>query len=214
MKYLLLLFSLFVFWLAWCTHIQEQQTPNAEQLFSSIPVESWHAQFLENELFSWTYLGWIYTPIFISGNALIISWVFFIDIPKEIVHKVYSSQYTPINKSYYERIGFINKDDNKIFNVNIFKLIRPKTTYSDKDLCKEEYMDITLSNTEKIKETQWKKIYIYYATLMSTGPDVEPFEIIDTHFCFVDSGMLYKFSASNYTHEYMNQIINSLTFLN
>jgi hypothetical protein len=32
-------------------------------------------------------------------------------------------------------------------------------------------------------------------------------------FCFVDSGMLYKFSASNYTHEYMEGIINSFKFL-
>lgn len=48
---------------------------------------------------------------------------------------------------------------------------------------------------------------------MSNGLDVEPTEIIDTHFCFVDSGMLYKFSASNYTHKYMDQIINSFTFL-
>lgn len=167
---------------------------------------------MESELFSWTYLGWIYTPIFISGNALIVSWIFSITIPKEIVHKVYSSQYTPVNKTYYEWIWFTNKNDNKTFNINIYKLIRPETTYSDKDLCKEEYMDITLSNFEKNKKIQWKNIYIYYATLMAAGPDVEPFKIIDTHFCFVDSGMLYKFSASNYTHEYMNKIIDSFTF--
>lgn len=211
--YTLILCSLAVLLLTGCSQKEAIKEPIiTETLSSSVSVQTWLAQFRESEFFSWTYLGWIYTPIFISGDTLIVSWAFSVSIPKEATNKTYSSQYTPVTKSYYERIWFTNKDNTKAFNLHISKLIRPDTTYPDKDLCLVEYYDGFLSKSEEIKTIQDQDIYIYYATLISSWPDVEPQKIIDTQFCFVHSGMLYKFSASNYNHAYMNQIINSFKF--
>lgn len=213
MKFILPSIILFVLF-SWCSQqsAQEQQINTGEQLFSSLPIESWQEQFLESELSSWTYLGWIYTPIFISGNILVVSWVFSTDIPKETAYKTYSSQYTPVNKSYYEWVWFTNQNKRKTFTIHISKIIRPETTYADKDLCLVEYYDGFVSKSEKTKIIQNQKIYVYYTTLMSSWPDVEPQKIIDTQFCLVRSGMLYTFSASNYTHEYIDHIIDSFKF--
>ncbi|EKD24740.1 MAG: hypothetical protein ACD_80C00166G0001 [uncultured bacterium (gcode 4)] len=211
MKYFIIICTLLV--LTGCNQQKKIQEPIVPVILSSsIPVTTWLAEFTESEFFSWTYLGWIYTPIFISDDILIVSWAFFINIPKETTNKVYSSQYTPLTKSYYERIWFTNKDKSKSFSIHISQLIRPETTYTSEDLCFVEYYDGFLSKSEKIKTIQNQKIYVYYTTLMSSGPDIEPQKIIDTQFCFVHSWMLYKFSASNYTHEYMENIINSLKF--
>lgn len=48
---------------------------------------------------------------------------------------------------------------------------------------------------------------------MVSAPDIKPFKAIDTQFCFVNNEILYTFSASNFTHEYMDNIIDSFTFL-
>jgi len=213
MKYYMFICGFIILLLTGCSQKEEiKNTTITENLSSSVPVHTGLAQFTESDFFSWTYLGWIYTPIFISGDYLIISWAFSLSIPKEITNKIYSSQYTPITKSYYERIWFTSKDKEKSFTMYISKLVWPDTTYTDKDLCQVEYFDWFISKSEKTKEINWNNIYIYYANLLVSAPDIEPFEVIDSQFCLVRSWMLYKFSASNYTHEYINNIINSINF--
>lgn len=200
----------------WCNQLinQKQQINTGEQVVSTISIESWQTQFIKSDLYSWTHMGGIHTPpILISGNIIVVSWGFSISIPKEIVHKEYSSQYTPMNKSYYESVSFNNKDNSKTFSFHIAKLSQSEITYIDKDLCKVEYFDWYVTKSEKIKNIQGRNIYIYYATIMANGLDVKPTKIIDTQFCFVDNGILYKFYASNYSHIYMNQIIDSFTFI-
>ena len=101
----------------------------------------------------------------------------------------------------------------KNFSIHTRKITWTDSILSDKELCKVEYYDWFVSKSEKIQDIQGRKIYIYYATLMVSAPDTKPFTVIDTQFCFVDSGMIYNFSTSNYTHEYMSNILHSFTFL-
>lgn len=73
-------------------------------------------------------------------------------------------------------------------------------------------MDWLVSQTENIKTIQWRNIYMSYAVLEISGLDVEPRRAEELEFCFVEQGILYTFSLSNYTKKYMESSVSSLIF--
>jgi len=210
MKYFILTIFLLSFWLMWCNQKKIQIQKQITSWYLSSSVEIWTDKNLWGTIWSWIYLNWLYFPIIITGNTILFSWIYSIKLPKEMEQWEYITQ---INANR-ESIWFTDGNKNKSFNIKFWKIFESEKGISDKELCKVEYYDWYLSKSENIRHIQDKTIYIYYATLMVSAPDIKSFKVIDTQFCFIDSGMIYRFSASSYTHNYMNQIIDSFTFLN
>ena len=212
MKYTIFIFVFVIFFLAGCK--QQEQTLHIyqEEKTSTSPYTE-KEQFIESDFYSWTQLWWLYTPIFISWNKLIFSWSFSFSLPKNITTNIYSSQLSPITNLYYERISFLNEEQEKSFTMRVEKNTQSKL-YTEKEICSVEYSDWYITKSEKTYTIQWINIYTYYSTLMVSGPDFNPFKVIDTHFCFIYSWFIYNFSASNFPHTEMDQIINSFTFFN
>jgi len=209
MKYLIFVSSLIVLLLTWCSqnNIQINKLATSWELYKPILEQTWKDLFLWATLIDWGYFDWIYSFIIISWNLLTYSWIFTINIPEAL----YTREYIGHNDTEY--IWFKDKNMEKNFSIHTRKITWIDSILSDKELCKVEYYDWFLSKSEKIQDIQGRKIYIYYATLMVSTPDTTPFKVIDTQFCFVDSGMIYNFSTSNYTHIYMDSILHSFSFL-
>lgn len=213
MKYLLLLLSFFIFWLAGCS---QKEPPTNESSISDTDTltseEIGKKQNLWGDFLSTTQIEWIYFPIFLSNTLLSFSWSFSLKIPQGLKSREYVSNKTPVNDTFVEYLWFANDDNTKSFSIHISKLL--SSTYSDKEICNVEYFDWYITKSEKIKIIQNRNIYINYATLMVSAPDIEPFKVLDNQICFVDNDIVYKFSASNFPHTEMDQIINSFTFFN
>ena len=215
MKYFTILLTIFsTLFFTWCiqNNKQTEQPIISWELSNSVPTQTWKEQSLWGNFILPIFIDWIYFPIIISWNVFIYSWIFTINMPQEIDAREYMSTNDVLTKTYREWMWFTSNDKKKSFSLNIRKIVWPDTTYSGEDLCKVEYYDWFLSRSEEIKNIQGKIIYIYYADLMVSAPDIKPFKVIDTQFCLINSGMIYEFSASNYTHAYMEDIINSLQF--
>jgi len=215
MKYSLLIFSLFFLWLTWCKQQEKilQEPIVSGDLFSSISIETGKEQSLYGNSISPTIIDWIYFPIIISWNTLSYSWIFRISLPQHLELREYLGTNDFLSKTYKERILFTSKDNQKTLSIDTRKRIRPGTTMTAKELCKKEYVEWITSRSEKTKTIQWKNIYIVHAIFSTEGLDVQAWTSIQTHFCFVDSGFIYTFSAIDYSHEYIDTIIDSFTFL-
>ncbi len=211
MKYLLFIFFLGItFFLPWC--IQKTNLDIQKNINTSTRISTETEQFIETDFASWNELWWTYTPLYISWNTFIVSWFFSFSLPKNITKKAYTSYFSPITHTYTDYVWFSNNEQETSFMFYMW-LVSDVLLSWDEQLCSVDYVDGYITKSEKTYTIQWQKIYAYYATLMVHGPDFDPFKVKDTQFCFIYNWFFYRFSASNYTHIEMNQLINSFTFL-
>ncbi|HMS91301.1 MAG TPA: hypothetical protein PKC87_03720 [Candidatus Absconditabacterales bacterium] len=215
MRYSLLIFSLFFVGLTGC---KQQETILQEpilsgDLFSSVSPETGKELNFHGNTISPTPIDGRYFPIIISGNTLLYSGVFRISIPQHLELREYLGTNDFLSKTYKERILFTSTDKKKSFSIETRKNIRPETTLTAKELCKKEYVEGIISRSDTTKNIQGKNIYIVHALFSPEGLDVQAGTSQQTHFCFVDSGFIYNFSAIEYSPAYIDEIIDSFRFL-
>lgn len=212
MKNILIFFTLLTLLLSWCSQKawihNETIVSDASNTTHSTPDQE---KILWGKLTSPIHIPWIYSPITLGEHDLLFSWVFSLQLPQGLENREYVASKTPVSNGYMEYMWFSTNDNAKFFGIHVYNL--SWRTYSDKEICHVEYFDWYITKSEKIYTLQWIQIYTYFSTLMVSGPDFDPFKVIDTKFCFVNNDIAYKFSASNFSHEYMDTIINSFTFL-
>lgn len=216
MNHKILLFiicSVFLF-LTWCSQspIKTPETIESGNLFTSIPEMTGREEIRQWSLGSSIIISGIYHSIILSWNRLIYSGIFTITIPQYLESREYVSRNDIISKTITEWMGFTDQSKQKAATFHVQKLVRPQSKYATKKLCKKEYMDWLLSQSESIKTIQWRSVYMSYAVLQISGLDVEPRRAEEMQFCFVDTGILYTFSISNYTKAYMEEVVDSLVF--
>lgn len=215
MKYRLFIFTLLPLLLIWCS--QKEWIKN-ETIISDTDTNITNLTTIDQEKNLWgkrtstIHIPWIYFPIIIWKHEIIFSWFFSLKIPQELENREYVDNQTPVSNGYTEYIWFSNNDTTKSFSIHINNL--SWFTYSDKEICSIKYPDWYITKSEKTYTIQWIRIYAYFSTLMVSGPDFDPFKTINTEFCFVNNDRAYSFSVSNFSHEYMDTLINWFTFFN
>lgn len=213
MKYFILFITLPILFLMWCNQKADHiQNPIITGDFFT-PVPKPQNIFLWGSLsVSSIIISWLNSQFVFSWNTLIYSGFFTIKNPKDLKNWIYTSRIDSMNSIYFEQVILTNEDVKRHFNISLSKIISSNQQLSEKELCKNEYMEWVLSKSSRIKIIQGKNIYITDARFQISGPDMDPRISREIQFCFVNSDMLYNFSISNYDSTYMNQIINSLTF--
>ncbi len=211
--FLLTLGFAFLFF-TWCsqTPIKIPESIESGNFSTAIPMMTGREEIREWRLNTSTVISGIYHPILISWDTLTYSWIFSLSLPKELDSREYVSRNDVISKTMSEWMGFTNDRKQQAASFHIRKLVRPQSASSVKELCKQEYMDGLVSQSERRKDIQWRMVYTSYAVVNIAALDVKPRRVEELQFCFVDSGMLYNFSLSNYSKAYMESRVDSLVF--
>lgn len=212
--YPLIIFWLTFLFLTWCASAPKERVAilDSGDLFTAIPILSGKTNYLTWSLDSSVVISGIYHPIFISWHLLVYSGVFRIGLAQELEEREYVSSNDVISNTMREWMGFVDQSKRKLSSFHIWKLVRPRSELSAQDLCKKEHMDMLVTHSTGTKTIQWRTLYLDYSLMQVAALEAKSRRVEGMYICFVEQGMLYTFSFSNYTKKYMESLVDSVAF--
>ena len=202
MKYLLFILPLVFFWLAGCNtqtapHIislPEAPKNNLTDVQNKIPI---------NNFFTWELKQpFIYDDIIISWDMLIYNNIFTIKIPDSLSKREYENSSITV-------FQLLSQDSMyKGFMFSVWEQTYTSENQNDEDKCTYTYREFPqprtslITNKEDIKN---KEIYITQTTYWEWKDHAQ--------ICFFYKNIMYKIWINNYNASYIDQIIDSFTFL-
>jgi len=205
--------SFFFLWLAWCSQNIKQKTQPIVSGDVAIPISQPQIFSMWGNITTWYTHLWAQNQIGLSWDVLIYTNIFLLTLPDDLKYRTYNNKIDMINDIDFQ---WLTIDDNvsKRFNLNISKIFPSMSWISEQILCTKTYEEWLISQSKKTVIIQWKNIYTNTIILEVSGPDIQPRQFEEVHFCFVDSGLVYNFSVSDYKQpEYSKNILSSLRFL-
>lgn len=191
--------------LFWCTNKQGiDQVTTYPQIYTEQHI-------VQTGSLPWSkIISWAHDNISITWYTLVYEGIFHIEIPSLCTQWEYLLQDNVLLKHKTDRFLFSNNEGTSSLSIHVWAIPPEDLWWDDTIFCRREYMEKPISQSARTINKSWTNIYIDNAEFMAYPQWDTPTRNKQARVCFVDSGIVYSISFSNFSEKDFLTAITSL----